>query len=709
MRARWAVALTATLAVLFGGVATAASATDPVDLGSGYVVDDAGVLSSGDISAAEQRLTDLYESTGVDLFVVSVDEFTNPSSSEQWANTVAEDNGLGVSQYVLAVATESRQYYISADSAGPLTEQQVADIEATLVPPLRDGDYAGAVTAAADGFQTALGGGTVGGDGGGGGGGFVPGLIVFLVIAAIAGIVIWLIVRSRRRKRASAGGGSAQGPAVEQLSTEELARRASTALIQTDDAVKTSEQELGFANAQFGDAVTVEFETALQTARENLNQAFTLKQQLDDSVPDSEQQTRSWNAQIIRLCEEANAGLDEKAADFDELRKLEQNAPESLARIQQRRGEAAASIDAATASLQTLSTRYASEALATVADNPQQARQRIAFADEQLSAASAAIAAGNVGEAAVSIRAAEEAVGQATLLEDAIDKLGADLAEGERSAAALITELEGDIAAASALPDPQGTVAAAIAGARTQVDAAKANLAGSTKRPLVTLQALEAANAQIDGVVAGVRDAAAQAQRAQQMLGQQMMQAQAQVSAAEDYVTARRGAIGAEARTRLAEAGASLVQAQQLQTVNPEQALQYAQRANQLAAQAIQYAQNDVGAFSGGGGMGGMFGGGSSGGGNNGGGMLGAVLGGIVINSMLGGGGRSSGVRPAASAACSAAAAAGPQAAGGSAPAASAAAAHARVEGVVDSDPGQPPVHFPGAFLDHTGTFNTHR
>ncbi|MET0861068.1 MAG: TPM domain-containing protein, partial [Microbacterium sp.] len=520
-------ALTATLAVLFGGAASAASATDPVDLGSGYVVDDAGVLSSGDISAAEQRLTDLYESTGVDLFVVYVDEFTNPSSSEQWANTVAEDNGLGVSQYVLAVATESRQYYISADSAGPLTEQQVADIEATLVPPLRDGDYAGAVTTAADGFQTALGGGTVGGDGGGGGGGFVTGLIVFLVIAAIAGIVIWLIVRSRRKKRASVGGGSAQGPAVEQLSTEELARRASTALIQTDDAVKTSEQELGFAKAQFGDAATVEFETALQTARENLNQAFTLKQQLDDSVPDTEEQTRSWNAQIIRLCEEANTGLDEKAADFDELRKLEQNAPESLARIQQRRGEAAASIDAATASLQTLSTRYASEALATVADNPQQARQRIAFADEQLSAASAAIAAGNGGEAAVSIRAAEEAVGQATLLEDAIDKLGADLAEGERSAAALITELEGDIAAASALPDPQGTVAAAIAVARTQVDAAKANLAGSAKRPLVTLQALEAANAQIDGVVAGVRDAAAQAQRAQQMLGQQMMQAQA--------------------------------------------------------------------------------------------------------------------------------------------------------------------------------------
>ena len=122
------------------------------------------------------------------------------------------------------------------------------------------------------------------------------------------------------------------------------------------------------------------------------------------------------------------------------------------------------------------------------------------------------------------------------------------------------------------------------------------------------------------------------------------MQAQAQVSAAEDYITARRGAVGAEARTRLAEAGASLVRAQQLQQSDPQQAMQQAQRADQLAGAAIQLAQNDVGAFrrrrlgrhvrrrlavrpqAGGGG-----------------GMLGAVLGGIVINSMLGGGGGSSG------------------------------------------------------------------
>ena len=631
MRARWALALTTALTIAFAGAAGAASATDPVDLGQGFVLDEAGVLSGGDEAQAQQRLEQLKADSGLDLWVVYVDEFTNPTSSEEWANTTAEQNGLGPTQYLLAVATEGRQFYLSGDSAGPVSQDDLAAIEQQLIQPaLAADDWLGAIDAAATGLDDAADGGL---GGAGGAGGFPVGLIAVLVIAAIAILVIVLVVRNRRRKVGAPSGPGA--PPVEQIDLKELERRAASALVQTDDAVKTSDQELGFARAQFGDAATVEFQQALQTARENLNRAFTLKQQLDDATPDSEAQARSWNAEIIRLCEEANAGLDDKAADFDELRRLEQNAPESLARVQEQRAQAAAAVDAADERLRALGATYAPEALVTVADNPAQARQRIAFADEQIAAAEAALGAGKGGEAAVSIRAAEEAVGQAVLLEDAIEKLGKDFAEGERSAAALITELEGDIAAAAALPDADGRVASVVAATRQQVDAARTNLAGTASRPLAALQSLEAADSQIDGVISGVRDAAAMAQRAQQLIGQQIMQAQAQVSAAEDYVVARRGAIGAEARTRLAEAGAALVQAQQLQSADPEQALQYAQRANQLAAQAIQYAQHDVSAFQGGG-MGGMLGGG---GGDSGGGMMGAILGGIVINSLLGGGG----------------------------------------------------------------------
>ena len=629
MRRGWAAAI-ALLALLAAGPAAAAVAapmTDPVDLGSGYVVDEASVLSGAEETRAQQRLEQFRAQSGLDLWVVFVEDFTNPASSEQWANQVAESNGLGPTQYLLAVAVEGRQYYLSGDSAGPVTGDQLGTIEQQLIQPqLQTENWLGAVEAAANGLADAAGGGTGAGTGGDAGGGAVSVILIVVVVLAVIGIVIWLVVRSRRKARVGAG---AHAPA-EQLSTKDLERQAGSALVETDDAIRTSEEELGFARAQFGDAATTEFAAALEAARESLSQAFHLKQKLDDATPDTEDEIRSWNAQIVQLCRDASATLDEKAADFDELRKLEKNAPEALARVQELRAATEPRIVQAEASLAALAARYAPTALTTISDNPAQARQRLAFADEQLAAAEQAIGVGEGGEAAVGIRAAEEAVDQAALLSDAVGKLGDDLAKAEGSIGQLVANLQQDVAAASALPDPDGRLAPVIAATRQAISSATAAMESPQLAPLRVLESLESADAQIDTLIAGVRDQQQAAQRAQQQLGQLMMQAQAQVSAAEDYITARRGAVGADARTRLAEAGASLVQAQQLQASDPRHALASAQRANQLAGDAIRLAQNDVGAFQGGAGM---LGG--SGGGN----VLGAVLGGIVINSMLGGGG----------------------------------------------------------------------
>ncbi len=636
MRARWAVTLATAMSLLLAAAAAPAWATDPVQLGSTQVLDESGVLSSSELSTVEARLEQLSDETTVDLWVVYVPEFTDPSDSEQWAIATAEANGLGPNQYLLAVATQSRQFYLSADSTGPVSVEDILLIEQQLVQPaLADGDWAGAAIAAADGLTQAVGGGTPGEDPADEGAGGFGAIVLILLLIAGAALVVWLIVRARRKGKQPALPGAPASP-LDEIDTAELRRRAASALVQTDDAVKTSAQELEFAKAQFGESATTEFAEALATAKASLDEAFSLQQKLDDEKADTDAEVREWSARILSLLDAANEGLDDKAADFDELRKLEQNAPEALARVRGQRETALGEITRADSTLAGLAATYAPEALATVIDNPAQARERIAFADEQLAQAQGSLAEGRTGEAAAAIRAAEESVAQATLLEDAIDTLGADLVEGERQAAALIVELEGDIAAASALADPDGRIAGVVAQTRAQLDAAKTLLASTQRRPLAALQALEAANAQIDALVQGARDAEAQAQRSRQLLGQTMLRAQAQVSAAEDYITARRGAIGAEARTRLAEAGATLVHAQQLQSSDPVQSLQFAERAEQLAAQAIQHAQSDVGSFGGGSGFGG--GGGQGGVGSGGNGMLGAILGGIVVDSLLSGG-----------------------------------------------------------------------
>ena len=114
----------------------------------------------------------------------------------------------------------------------------------------------------------------------------------------------------------------------------DLVRRAGSALVQTDDAVRTSEEELGFATAQYGADAVVPFQAALDAAKAQLRDAFTLKQKLDDAEPDTEQQARDWNVQIVQLCAAANEALDKQADAFDELRALEKRIPQAIAEVQ---------------------------------------------------------------------------------------------------------------------------------------------------------------------------------------------------------------------------------------------------------------------------------------------------------------------------------------------------------------------------------------
>ncbi|MEO8906715.1 MAG: hypothetical protein ABI310_01435, partial [Microbacteriaceae bacterium] len=77
-RAWWAGVLAVAIVVASG---SAAVATDPVDIGSNHIVDRSGVLG-GKTGDVEKAIDSLYSATGVDLFVVYVDTFTNPTSAQ---------------------------------------------------------------------------------------------------------------------------------------------------------------------------------------------------------------------------------------------------------------------------------------------------------------------------------------------------------------------------------------------------------------------------------------------------------------------------------------------------------------------------------------------------------------------------------------------------------------------------------------------------
>ncbi len=659
MRSRWliAVAVAALLAFFVPSLAapSVARAEDPVTFGASHIADKVGAVA-GRTDEVTAALDKLYADTRTDLFVVYVDSFTGVADRQQWADTTADDNGLGTNDILLAIATGDREYQLSVAPDFALTDAQLREVETVAIEPaLRVNDWAGAAIGAANGLSAGLTGAAITapdvtpGDAspGSSGGGSIGIILVILVVIALlfVGAVVFFIVRGRRKGTRAESGATASG--LQALSTVELKRRASSALVQTDDAVKSSDQELGFAIAQFGAEATGAFRTALGTARAQLTEAFTLQQRLDDSEPDTEAQQRAWYAGIIDLCSLANAALDEQTDDFDELRQLEKQAPAAVAAATQEVAAITARIASVDAALAALTATYTADAIATVADNPRQAQERIDFAGSALTDATTRLTAGDTSAAVVGVRAAEESVDQARLLLDAVDRLGADLRTASSSVTATLAELQADLITARGLPT--GTPASAalpgvIAATEQTVSAVTARLGAGQTNPLELMQTLEAANTRMDAALQGVRDAVASAKRAQAALNQNLLAARAQVSAAEDFITARRGAVGAEARTRLAEAGRLLVEAESTSAVNPDAALAAAARANSLAANAVSLARNDVNGFSGGqqaGGLGNLLGGGNQGGSN---GMMGAILGGIVINSILGGGQGSGGL-----------------------------------------------------------------
>src|SRR5690606_9093293 len=191
----------------------------------------------------------------------------------------------------------------------------------------------------------------------------------------------------------------------------------------------------------------------------------------------------AWNERVLQLCSESTQVLEERKSDFDALRRLEQNAPAALENVRRLRSAAGAEIDRAEQILSTLTSAYASDVVSSVAGNVAEARSRMAFTDAQIQEAEQQIGAGETGDAAVSIRAAEGAVQQATQLEDAIEKLQTDLRSADDRALAIIAELNSDMQSARALPDARGVVSQAIAATEQAIRQAQALLGPARRDP----------------------------------------------------------------------------------------------------------------------------------------------------------------------------------------------------------------------------------
>ena len=645
-RARWAPLAVAGLAL---GLAIAAPGTawaDPPSRLDDQVTDSAEALvgSQDEVDAA---LEQLQSETAIQLWVAYVDSFDGLSGQE-WTDQTALQSGMGGNDLLFAVATEDRAHGWSAGDSVAVTDEQIEDVIATRAEPLLgDEQWAAAAIALADGLadEASGSGGADAGSGSGGGsesdadsssdsaGGVA--LWPFLLVGALA-IVGAIGFRAWRRSRPGGAGGAGgrsgdgtgapDGFEVGPQPIERLRAEAAARLVDADDSIKTSEQELGFAVAQFGDEAAAPFTAALAQSKEDVSRAFALHRQTQVQ-PDAPGE-RELLDQVVALCTAADQRLDDQVAAFDELRDLERTIDTVLPGLARQVQSLHDRSEIATGTLTQLRARWAPAAMANLGRNLEQADERLAFAETSVGKGSTLLAEGDRGAAVAHARAAEDAIGQANELYDLIGAAPGIIQVAQDAIAALMTETDKDLAEAARLGIP-AELAATHTFATETLAWARTAVGSGNYDPITVRRALEESDNALEQGLAPLRAAAESRSRAEALLPTATQAAEASIRASDDFITTRRGAVGAEARSRLAEARRQLGIAQ-VPGTDPVAALQGVQAADQLADQAMALAQQDEARFQdaqrqqGSPGMGGL---GS------------VILGGILIDAMSRGGG----------------------------------------------------------------------
>jgi hypothetical protein len=467
-------------------------------------------------------------------------------------------------------------------------------------------------------------------------------------VGVLGGGGLLLASRRRRRKQHEAAVTAAKTidptdpAALADVPIDALDELSKSVVVNVDNAVRTSANELVLAVEEFGQAQTAQFAAAVDNARETLKQAFAVRQKLDDNIPEPLPERRDLLTKVVVSAARANKELDAQTAAFHQMRDLVFNAPERLDALTQQLVTVTARLEPSEQKLTTLRGEFDDTALASVSRNVNAARERVDFADKAITRGrelAAKPVAGEVDELVDCVRGGEAALQQANKMLDAVDSAASDIRRAVTTLPSAIEDIQRGISQASEQL-AQGGLSKAndLSAARdAAVKAVAAAQSNGTADPLGAFTQLTEADAELDRLLAGVAEEREAAERLQRSYEQALATAQSRVRSVSDYIDTRRGSIGSEARTRLNEAVRQLDAAEKVSTTDIDEAIKRANGASLLAAQAQQLANADVQA--------GQrayqqtYRGGQS--------DMGAMVGGIILGNILtggfGGGGYSSG------------------------------------------------------------------
>ena len=583
------------LAVLTTGLllATPADAQPPLRL-PGYVTDNAGLLSDSGRATVTSAIDRLYADRHIRLWVVYVDNFAG-LSAENWATRTYQASDLGDSDAVLAVSSTGRAYaFLVPTTVRSIKPGQVDDLRRNQIEPrLRNGDWSGAAVAAANGLNRPP--------------DYTGRIVLLAVLAGVAVAVVVLLIVMRRRARRRRAAALAAARRVDPTDANALAAVAPQALddlsrsmvVDVDNALRTSTNELALAIDEFGNERTQPFTEAVNNAKVALAQAFTVRQQLEDAVPETPAERRELLIEVITSAARADRELESQTEAFEQLRDLVINAPSRLDGLTQQYVELTGRIASGEQRIAELHNEFDDAALSSVAGNVTVARERMAFADRNISTARELAGQAESGKQiglVDAFHAAESALGQARALLDAVDTAADDIRHAVATLPSTMADIRANIDRANEqlTRAPKSRVKELTAARDAAVAAAESARGTGSADPLGAFAKVTKADADLTRRLAALAEEQASAERLNRAFEQALFTAESRVRAVSEYIDTRRGSIGPEARTRLAEAKRQLQAAHEKRTTNPLEATAYANGASAWAANAQSLANADV-------------------------------------------------------------------------------------------------------------------
>lgn len=590
---------------LIAGLGAPALATSPVTI-STSVTDPSGWLSDSQVSEISSS-ADEAGSAGLQVYFVTVPDFSGAEPIE-WCKTSGVNSGLSNQSIVYVIAYKERMFTTCGNAdqqvvtnsditratsaakkalakSNPLDADTTTDAATTFISTLTSTVTGQASSSSSTGVPSS----------GKSGFGWIRTVVVVVVIG---GLIVFFVKRNKAKggsplaPKTTDGHPWAPGDPLPSLTEDQvlaLTNQSSTLLLQADELVRSATDELDFARAQFGETKTDAYAKALSAAQAGIAKAFASQQTMNEA-PDS----RSCTEAALTLQHELNQvmpALVEQQKAFSQLRDEEASVPTQATDVKTRILEAIAALPSVEAELTALQTLYSSTTVASLMDNPQQARALLDSASVAANQASS-LATSDPSAALVQLDIARRALAMAGHQTEAIMSAKHDLAAANEVLTKAIASITSDLSDVTTLKADSAAFAPLVAEAQKAVAKAQSARAGSGD-PLAALENLRLAESQLDAALEPLRSQADARERKVQAARNAVSDAQAQYARANSYIQGRRGVIPLDVRSKLAEAKAELDQAVALIQTDPDQATTLAKSARSVALTVLSTPIND--------------------------------------------------------------------------------------------------------------------